>query len=228
MCWIAFGYDPRSSRDSRIYQVTRSRRTAHGGCCVFLVASPVSNTLTLCQVLDLRLPPGVEHLVPKKTEKRLLGTPARIPARRSADAASGAVSTGIGTGTGTGPGAGVALNGASASSAIRSGCSVVAASSSQMGEADFFEHRVPGDQALPSQRHVYFQMCDFTGERLVALVHEEEVSTPLEPRPRPSRIHTVEYLRPNDARLCRMGCLPAVTRRLVGTQPRRSTDCVSC
>jgi hypothetical protein len=32
---------------------------------------------------------------------------------------------------------------------------------------------VPGDQNLPTQRHVYFQMCDFKGDELVQLVHEE-------------------------------------------------------
>ena len=118
MCWIAFGYDPRASRDSRIYQV-----------------------------LDLRLPPEVEHLVPKKSGRRLVGAPARIME--------------------------------SAASHAGDACSSVGGDVASVTDGGRVRN-IPGDQALPTQRHVYFQMCDFTGDALVQLVHEEESATAMQ------------------------------------------------
>ena len=134
-CWIAFGYDPRAHRDARIYQV-----------------------------LDMRLPSEVEHLVPKKSERRRVGAPARIHELDRASAAAG---------------------GAAASSSVGASSSAMvvaggAAGAGGEGGGDFGGRdvgSVPGDCSLPTQRHVYFQMCDFKGEAVVQLVHEDDASS---------------------------------------------------
>ena len=136
MCWIAFGYDPRAHQDAKIYQV-----------------------------LDMRLPASVEHLVPKKSEKRHIGAPNRIreldPRYKNwATTAAAAAAAGGGGG------------GGSSSSTALVACGVGEASSS--AEAVNEVEGVPDDEALPTQRHVYFQMCDFKGEAVVQLVHEDD------------------------------------------------------
>ncbi|KAL1528885.1 hypothetical protein AB1Y20_010208 [Prymnesium parvum] len=114
LCWIAYGYDPRRSIDSRVYQV-----------------------------LDLRVPSQFEALVPKKSETPRVGVPVRI---RAGDATA---------------------EGASCSTCAESG------GGAHSSEVPASRRWVPDDQSLPTQRHIYFQLCDMKTEEMKRLVHEE-------------------------------------------------------
>lgn len=100
------------------------------------------------QVLDLRLPSQLESLVPKKSEKSKVGVPVRI---RTGDAGT----EGVSTAQSSGP------------AGLEEG--------DPLNASDFAttHGRIPDDQALPTQRHVYFQLCDMKSEAMKRLIHDE-------------------------------------------------------
>ena len=141
MCWISFGYDPRSSRDARVYQV-----------------------------LDMRLPAGAEHLVPKKSIKRKMGAPTRIEEASASTSAGGGGGLPGGATSGSGGGGGGA--GSSSTAIVVSNGTAAREHDDDLSTAD--RAPVPGDRPRRRSGTSHFQMCDFTGDEVVQLVHEEE------------------------------------------------------
>jgi hypothetical protein len=175
MCWIAFGYDPRASPDARIYQVLDMR---------------------LPSEFD-ELVPRKSERSRIGDHARLRQAVASRGSQAAGSGGAGGGGGGVGGGGGGGGVGGGGVGGGAAECAGSGGGSSSSAADGRGGatgdvpatapdgggasedEGDEGEApswargQVPGDQNLPTQRHVYFQMCDFKGDELVQLVHEE-------------------------------------------------------